>query len=99
MHPELRLEAGAKELLRAHRELARLLMEDPEADRCDMGARLFEELESLRDLHERRELEEAKRALEENLRQKDLLKRDRSSHQKQLTDCFRPTESPSKECW
>jgi two-component sensor histidine kinase len=35
--------------------------------------RLFEELESLRDLNERQELEKAKRALEESGRQKDLL--------------------------
>jgi two-component sensor histidine kinase len=38
-----------------------------------MGTRLFEELESLRDLIERQELEKAKRALEESGRQKDLL--------------------------
>ena len=62
-----------KELLRAHEELARVLLEDSEAGRCEMGARLFEELESLRDLNERHELEIAKRALEESGRQKDLL--------------------------
>jgi hypothetical protein len=38
-------------------ELARLLLEDPEAARSDMGVRLFEELVELRDLNERRELE------------------------------------------
>jgi len=38
-----------------------------------MGTRLFEELESLRDLKERQGLEEAKRALEESGRQRDLL--------------------------
>jgi two-component sensor histidine kinase len=38
-----------------------------------MGTRLFEELESLRDLNERQELEKAKRALEENDRKKSLL--------------------------
>ena len=38
-----------------------------------MGARLFGELASLRDLNERHELEKAKRALEESGRQKDLL--------------------------
>ena len=47
--------------------------EDPEAGRCEMGARLFEELESLRDLNERQDLQKAKRALEESGRQKDLL--------------------------
>ena len=44
-----------------------------EAGHCEMGPRLFEELESLRDLNERQELEKAKRALEESGRQKDLL--------------------------
>ena len=62
-----------KELLREHEELARVLLEDTEAGRCEMGARLFDELESLRDLNERQELEKAKRALEESGRQKDLL--------------------------
>jgi two-component sensor histidine kinase len=73
MHPELTIEDDVKELLRGHEELARMLAEDTEAGRCEMGARLFEELESLRDLNERRDLEDAKRALEESGRQKDLL--------------------------
>jgi two-component sensor histidine kinase len=73
MHPELALEDDVKELLREHEELARPLLEDPEAGHCEMGARLFEELESLRNLNEREELKEAKRALEESGRQKDLL--------------------------
>ena len=38
-----------------------------------MGARLFDELEALRELNERQELEKAKRALEESGRQKELL--------------------------
>jgi two-component sensor histidine kinase len=38
-----------------------------------MGIRLFEELESLRDLNERRELEKARHALELKDRQRDLL--------------------------
>jgi two-component sensor histidine kinase len=71
MHPELALEDDVKELLRE--QLARLLLEDPEAGHCEMGARLFEELETLRNLNEREELEKAKRALEESGRQKDLL--------------------------
>ena len=57
--------------MRGHEDLARLLLEDPEADRCEMGERLFEELTSLRELSERQELERAKRALEEKDRQKD----------------------------
>ena len=73
MHPELALEDDVKALLREHEELARMLLEDTEAGHCEMGARLFEELESLRDLNERQELEKAKRALEESGRQKDLL--------------------------
>jgi two-component sensor histidine kinase len=73
MHPELALEDDLKELLREHEELARMLSEDAEAGRCEMGTRLFEELESLRDLSARQELEQAKRALEEQGRQKDLL--------------------------
>jgi two-component sensor histidine kinase len=73
MHPEIALEDDVKELLREHEELARLLLEDAEAGRCEMGARLFEELESLRDLNEREELKKAKRALEESNAQKDLL--------------------------
>jgi two-component sensor histidine kinase len=73
MHPELALEDDVKELLREHEELARMLLEDVEAGRCEMGTRLFEELESLRDLNERQELETAKLALEESGRQKDLL--------------------------
>lgn len=73
MHPELALEDDVKELLREHEQLAQLLSEDSEAGRCEMGARLSEELASLRDLSERKELEKAKRALEESGRQKDLL--------------------------
>ena len=38
-----------------------------------MGTRLFAELEDLRGLHERRELEKAKRALEAQVEQKELL--------------------------
>src|SRR6204780_1078696 len=73
MHPELALEDDVKELLREHEELAGMLLEDTEAGHCEMGTRLFDELESLRDLNERQELEKAKRALEESGRQKDIL--------------------------
>jgi two-component sensor histidine kinase len=73
MHPELALEDDVKELLREHEQLAQLLLEDPEAGRCEMGARLFEELVSLREFSERDELKKAKLALEESGRQKDLL--------------------------
>jgi two-component sensor histidine kinase len=73
MHPELAFEDDVKQLLREHQELAKLLLEDPEAGRSEMGARLFEELVSLRELNEREELKKAKLALEESGRQKDLL--------------------------
>jgi two-component sensor histidine kinase len=76
MHPEIELEDDVKLLLREHQELARLLSEDPEAARCEMGTRVFEELEALRDLNERQELQAAKRALEEIGRQKDVLMRE-----------------------
>lgn len=75
MHPELTLEDDLTDLLRQHEELARILFEDKEAGHCDMGTRLFEELESLRDLNGRQELEKARHALELKDRQKDLLRR------------------------
>ena len=71
LHPEIETEDDMRLLMRGHEELARLLLEDPEADRCEMGERLFEELTSLRELNERQELERAKQALEEKDRQKD----------------------------
>ena len=71
LHPEIETEDDMRLLMRGHEELARLLLEDPEADRCEMSERLFEELTSLRELHERQELERAKQALEEKDRQKD----------------------------
>ena len=73
MHPEPALEDDLIELLRQHQDLARLLSEDNEASHCEMGTRLFEELESLRDLNERQELAAAKHALEQEDRQKELL--------------------------
>ena len=73
MHPELALEDDVKELLREHDELAKLLLEDSEAGRCEMGGRLFEELVSLRELNERDELQKAKLALEESGRHRDLM--------------------------
>jgi two-component sensor histidine kinase len=73
MHPEIAFEDDVQTLLREHEQLARMLSEDTEAGHCEMGTRLFDELQSLRGLHERRELEKAKRALEESGLQKDLL--------------------------
>lgn len=71
LHPEIDTEEDMLSLLQQQEELAKVLLEDAEADRCEMGERLFDELSGLRDLHERRELEKAKLALEEKDRQKD----------------------------
>jgi two-component sensor histidine kinase len=73
IHPDLQHEDDALALLSANEELAGLLLQDPEAGRSDLSARLLAELEDLRGLNERRELEKAKRALEVQLEQKDLL--------------------------
>ena len=72
-HPDLLLEEDVQALLSANEELARVLLQDPEAARCDMGVRLFSELEDLRALNERQELEKTKRELEVQLEQKDIL--------------------------
>jgi signal transduction histidine kinase len=71
LHPEIETEADMAALLYEQEELAKLLVADSEADRCEMGERLFDELTALRDLHEREELKKAKQALEEKDRQKD----------------------------
>lgn len=71
LHPEIETEEDMRILMRDHAELARLLIEDPEADRCEMGARMFDELAALRELNEREELKKARDALEEKDRQKD----------------------------
>jgi len=73
LHPDLPLEEDAEELLKVNEELTKRLLHDPEAARCDIGQRLFAELEQLRGLNERRELELAKRALEAEVVQKELL--------------------------
>lgn len=73
LHPNLPLEDDAEQLLKVNEELTRRLLNDPEAARCDVGQRLFDELEELRGLNERRELERAKSALEAEVVQKGLL--------------------------
>jgi two-component sensor histidine kinase len=73
VHPDLSPEEDVRALLDANAELARLLLDDPEAGRCDIGGRLFAELQALRELNERRELELAKQALEIQVAQKELL--------------------------
>jgi hypothetical protein len=72
LHPDLQSEEDILDLLRVNEELARLLLQDPEAARCDLSSRLFSELEDLRGLNERRELEKAKRALEAQVEQGTL---------------------------
>jgi len=76
VHPGLPLEADAEEMLKINEELTQRLLRDPEAARCDLGQRLFAELEELRGLSERRELERAKNALEAEVAQKELLLRE-----------------------
>ena len=71
LHPEIETEDDMLSLLHRQEELAGLLLGDSEADRCEMGERLFDELTALRELHERRELEKVKLALEEKDRHKD----------------------------
>jgi two-component sensor histidine kinase len=73
VHPHLPLEDDAQQLLKVNEELTQRLLHDPEAARCDLGQRLFSELEELRGLNERRELEHAKQALEAEVLQKDFL--------------------------
>jgi two-component sensor histidine kinase len=73
LHPDLAFEEDVQELLTLNEELARLLLEDPEAARCDMGVRLFAELTDLRALGEKRELEKSKTALEAQVIEKELL--------------------------
>jgi signal transduction histidine kinase len=71
LHPEIESEADMVALLRGQEELARLLLEDPEAQRSEMSERMFAELVQLRELNEREELKKAKQALEEQARQKN----------------------------
>lgn len=71
LHPEIESEDDMLELMRGHEELARLLLEDPEAHRSEMSERTFQELAHLRELNERQELQKAKQELEEKDRQKD----------------------------
>jgi hypothetical protein len=97
MHPELVIEDDLTELLRQHEELAGLLCRERETGPYEMGARLFEELESLRDLNERQVLESARQALE----LKDRKKRSdaeggRSSHKEQPTNRIEPSASTSQ---
>jgi signal transduction histidine kinase len=72
IHPDLGFEDDVRQMLDQQEELADLLLEDPEAARCEMGVRLLDELNLLRDLNERHELEKAKQALEERYRKVEM---------------------------
>ena len=72
IHPDLGFEDDVRQMLDQQEELARLLLEDPEAARCEMGVRLLDELNLLRDLNERHELEKAKQALEARYREVEI---------------------------
>lgn len=48
-HPDLGYEEDVERLMHDHEELTRLLLEDPEAGRCDMGEQLYDELMQLRE--------------------------------------------------
>jgi signal transduction histidine kinase len=72
IHPDLGFEDDVRQMLDQQQELAGLLLEDPEAARCEMGVRLLDELSLLRDLNERHELEKAKQALEERYRKVEM---------------------------
>jgi len=72
IHPDLGFEDDVRQMLDQQEELARLLLEDPEAARCEMGIRLLDELNLLRDLNERHELEKAKQALEARYREVEI---------------------------
>ena len=73
VHPDLAPEENIKPLLEANAQLARLLLEDAEALRCDIGTELYAELEDLRDLNERRKLEVVNQALAHEVSQKEFL--------------------------
>jgi two-component sensor histidine kinase len=73
LHPDLAPEEDIQQLIAANAELARLLLDDSEASRCDLGTQLYAELEELRDLHERRSLEIANEALTHEVSQKEFL--------------------------
>jgi two-component sensor histidine kinase len=76
VHPEIKLEEDIVDLLECNAELRQVLLEDQEASRCDMGAQLFAELESLRELHEKRELERINRELQQRAEEAELLRQE-----------------------
>ena len=73
LHPDLAPEEDIQPLLEANAQLARLLLDDAEASRCDIGTKLYAELEDLRGLRERRKLELTNQALAHEVAQKEFL--------------------------
>jgi two-component sensor histidine kinase len=73
LHPEIQLEDDILDLMQRNEDLRRALLEDPEAGRCEMGMRLFAELEDLRALNEKRELEMVNRELQRRIEERELL--------------------------
>ena len=49
MHPELTFEEDVEAMLHGHAKLSEILLDDPEASRCAMGQRVFDELAALRE--------------------------------------------------
>ncbi|WP_374471437.1 sensor histidine kinase [Phenylobacterium sp.] len=73
-HPELAFEEDVELLMRQHEELAKLMLDPTDGERCQIGARLFDELESLRaERDDRVALREALARNEEAQRHQRLL--------------------------
>lgn len=73
-HPDLVFEEDMNQLLREQEVLADCLLNDPEADRCHLSARLFEELAQLRqEKDDRKALREALAAEAEARREQQVL--------------------------
>lgn len=73
-HPELAFEEDVELLMRQHEELAQRMLDATDSERCQIGARLFDELESLRaERDERTALREALARNEEAQRHQRLL--------------------------
>ena len=53
-HPELLFEEDMERMMRQHEDLARLLLDPSDGERCQIGSRLYGELETLRAEHDDR---------------------------------------------
>ena len=73
-HPELLFEEDMERVMRQHEELARLLLDGSDGERCQIGTRLFDELETLRsERDDRAALRDALALNEEAQRHQQLL--------------------------